>query len=135
VTQIRHLIDPGVFSLMHTIVNIGGLHHSADTSLLAKTMGLNERQRLALMLESDVNGVFGYVKAVKEVLVQALSCSVIGRLGDLQSPPNSQRMIPSEAINWQGRFEYQTGRQAKNANECDCGVFHARLGCRYCSPT
>jgi hypothetical protein len=49
VTQVPHLIDPGVCALMHTIVNIGGLHHAADTQLLAKMMGLSEPQRLALM--------------------------------------------------------------------------------------
>ena len=49
VTQVPHLIDPGVCALMHTIVNIGGLHHAADTQLLAKMMGLSEPQRQALM--------------------------------------------------------------------------------------
>lgn len=49
VSQVPHLIDPSVCALLHTIVNIGGLHHTADTQLLAKMMGLSEPQRLALM--------------------------------------------------------------------------------------
>jgi hypothetical protein len=46
---VPHLIDAGVSALMHTVVNVGGLHHAADTQLLAKMMGLSEPQRLALM--------------------------------------------------------------------------------------
>jgi len=49
VTQVPHLMDPSVSALLHTVVNIGGLHHNADTQLLAKQMGLTEAQRLALM--------------------------------------------------------------------------------------
>ena len=48
VSQVPHLIDPGVCALMHTIVNVGGLHHAADTQLLARMMGLAEPQRQAL---------------------------------------------------------------------------------------
>lgn len=48
VSQVPHLIDPGVCALMHTIVNVGGLHHAADTQLLARMMGLTEPQRQAL---------------------------------------------------------------------------------------
>jgi len=48
VSQIPHLIDPGVCALMHTVVDIGGLHHAADTQLLARMMGLTEPQRQAL---------------------------------------------------------------------------------------
>lgn len=50
VTQIPHLLDPSLCSLLHTVINIGGLHHNADTQLLARQMGLTEPQRLALML-------------------------------------------------------------------------------------
>jgi hypothetical protein len=48
VAQVPHLIDPSVCALLHTIVNIGGLHHTADTQLLARMMGLSETQRVAL---------------------------------------------------------------------------------------
>jgi len=48
VSQVPHLIDPGVCALMHTIVNVGGLHHAADTQLLARMMSLTEPQRQAL---------------------------------------------------------------------------------------
>ena len=48
VAQVPHLIDPSVCALLHTIVNIGGLHHTADTQLLARMMGLTEPQRVAL---------------------------------------------------------------------------------------
>lgn len=48
VSQVPHLIDPGVCALMQTVIQIGGLHHAADTQLVAKMMGLNETQRQAL---------------------------------------------------------------------------------------
>ena len=48
VAHVPHLIDPSVCALLHTIVNIGGLHHTADTQLLARMMGLTEPQRVAL---------------------------------------------------------------------------------------
>jgi len=48
VAQVPHLIDPSACALLHTIVNIGGLHHTADTQLLARMMGLTEPQRVAL---------------------------------------------------------------------------------------
>ncbi|MFA6186346.1 MAG: hypothetical protein WC770_03920 [Phycisphaerae bacterium] len=43
-SQIPHLADPGIVALSHTVINIGGLHYSKDTRLLADTMGLNEQQ-------------------------------------------------------------------------------------------
>ncbi len=48
VTQVPHLVDSGVRALTHTIINIGGLHHTADTQILASMMGLSEPQRVAL---------------------------------------------------------------------------------------
>ena len=48
VSQVPHLIDPSVCALLHTIVNIGGLHHTADTQLLARMMSLTEPQLVAL---------------------------------------------------------------------------------------
>jgi hypothetical protein len=48
VAQVPHLIDPSVCALLHTIINIGGLHHTADTQLLARMMGMTEPQRVAL---------------------------------------------------------------------------------------
>jgi len=48
VSQAPHLIDPGVLSQLHTVVAIGGLHYKDDTQLLAKMMGLDEQQRLAI---------------------------------------------------------------------------------------
>ena len=44
-TQVPHLADPGIVALSHTVINIGGLHYSKDTRLLADTMGLNDQQR------------------------------------------------------------------------------------------
>jgi len=48
VSQVPHLVDSGVLSLMQTVVQIGALHHASDTQLVAKLMGLSEPQRLAL---------------------------------------------------------------------------------------
>ena len=47
-TQIPHLVDPGILALSHTIVCVGGLHHSDDTKLLAQMMNLNNDQRGAI---------------------------------------------------------------------------------------
>lgn len=47
-TQVPHLADPGVLALSHTVVCVGGLHHSEDTKLLSQMMSLDERQRLAV---------------------------------------------------------------------------------------
>lgn len=44
-TQIPNLADPGIVALSHTVINIGGLHYSKDTRLLADTMGLTDQQR------------------------------------------------------------------------------------------
>jgi hypothetical protein len=48
VGQVPHMVDSGVLALMQTVVQVGALHHTSDTQLIARMMGLNEAQRLAL---------------------------------------------------------------------------------------
>jgi hypothetical protein len=47
-TQIPSQADNGIAALSHTVVCIGGLHHTDDTRLLSHIMSLNEDQRIAL---------------------------------------------------------------------------------------
>lgn len=60
-SQIPHLADPGIVALSHTVINIGGLHYSKDTRLLADTMGLNEQQRqeISRLGQREAIGVSG----------------------------------------------------------------------------
>lgn len=49
VTQLPHLVDPAVLSLLQTVVQVSGLNYAEDTQIMAKMLGLkNEEQRLAL---------------------------------------------------------------------------------------
>lgn len=48
VSQIPSLVDPSVLALLQTVVQCGPLVHEGDTRIVAKMMGLDERQRLAL---------------------------------------------------------------------------------------
>jgi len=47
-TQVPHLADPGILSLSHLAICLGGLHYGEDTKLLAQMMNLTEEQRRAI---------------------------------------------------------------------------------------
>jgi len=58
-TQVPHLVDPGILALSHTVICVGGLHHSDDTNLLAQIMSLDESQRRAIsqLTKQEVIGI------------------------------------------------------------------------------
>jgi hypothetical protein len=98
VAQVPHLIDPSVCALLHTIVNIGGLHHTADTQLLARMMGLTEPQRVALTTlgrreavglcggSAWSKAVHGFVPDVPDPVVTA--AAPVTDLPELQTEPH-----------------------------------------------
>jgi hypothetical protein len=48
VSQIPHMLDPGILALSHTIACVGALHHVDDLKALGGMMALTEQQRMGI---------------------------------------------------------------------------------------
>jgi hypothetical protein len=48
VSQMPHLLDPGIIALSNTVICVAGLHYAQDTRLIAQVMGLSEQQQSAI---------------------------------------------------------------------------------------